>query len=63
MVWIPKCCRRSLYGELHKYLGQVFKELARARQCEVIEGHLGLRAHTHINSAQVFSGADSRVYQ
>ena len=40
VVWIPKYRRKKLYGELRRYLAQVFKDLARARESEVIEGHL-----------------------
>ena len=29
-----------IYGQLRKYLGQVFKDLARSRESEVIEGHM-----------------------
>jgi putative transposase len=47
VVWIPKYRRKALYGELRKYLGQVFKELARARECEVLEGHL-MSDHVHM---------------
>ena len=47
VVWIPKYRRKALYGQLRKYLGQVFKELARARECEVLEGHL-MPDHVHM---------------
>ena len=26
VVWIPRCCKKTLYGQVQKYLGQVFKE-------------------------------------
>ena len=38
--WIPKCRRKVLYGELRKNLGEVFHELARQKECKVLEGHL-----------------------
>jgi putative transposase len=47
VVWIPKYRRKTLYGQLRKYLGQMFKELARNRECEVLEGHL-LVDHVHM---------------
>ena len=47
VVWIPKYRRKTLYGQLRKYLGQVFKELARNRESEVLEGHLMLD-HVHM---------------
>ena len=47
VVWIPKYRRKSLYGQLRKYLGQVLRELARARECEVLEGHM-MADHVHM---------------
>ena len=47
VVWIPKYHRKALYGQLRRYLGQVFKELARTRESEVLEGHL-LPDHVHM---------------
>ena len=47
IVWIPKYRKKSLFGELRKYLGQVFRDLARSRESEVIEGHL-LSDHVHM---------------
>ena len=40
VVWIPKCRRKQLYGELRKNLGEVFRELARQKESRVLEGHL-----------------------
>lgn len=28
VVFTPKCCRKALYGELRRYLGEVFRKLA-----------------------------------
>lgn len=50
VVWIPKYSRKTLYGELRKYLGQVFKDLTRSSECEVIEGHM-MSDHVHIGPA------------
>ncbi|GAB6905318.1 transposase [Desulfosarcina cetonica] len=47
ITWIPKCRRKSLYGELRKYLGKVFRELARQKECEILEGHL-MEDHVHM---------------
>ena len=47
VVWIPKCRKKKLYGQLRKELGTVFHELARQKECRVIEGHL-LRDHVHM---------------
>ena len=47
LVWIPKYRKKVIYGELRKYLGEIFRELARQKECEVIEGHL-MADHVHI---------------
>ena len=40
VVFIPKCRRKMLYGEIRKQLGVIFHELARQKECQIIEGHL-----------------------
>ena len=40
VVWVPKYRRKSLYEELRRYLGEVFRDLARQRESRVEEGHL-----------------------
>lgn len=40
VVWIPKCRRKVLYGELRKHLGEILRELARQKECRILEGHL-----------------------
>ena len=50
VVWIPKCRRKVLYSYIRKYLGDVFHDLARQRECEIIEGHLCLD-HVHMCTA------------
>jgi REP element-mobilizing transposase RayT len=47
VVWIPKCRRKTLYGQVRKYLGEVFRDLARAKESEVLEGHL-MPDHVHM---------------
>jgi putative transposase len=47
VVWIPKCRKKMLYGELRKYLGETFRDLAVQKDCNVIEGHL-LPDHVHM---------------
>ena len=47
VVWIPKCRKKALYGELRKYLGETFCDLAVQKECNVIEGHL-LPDHVHM---------------
>jgi len=47
VVWIPKYLKKTLYGQLRQYLGEVLKELARSRECEVLEGHI-MPDHVHM---------------
>ncbi len=47
VVWIPKCRRKTLYGQLLKHLGQVFRELARRKESRLEEGHL-MVDHVHM---------------
>ncbi len=47
VVWIPKCRRKMLYGQLRIHPGEVFHELARQKECKVLEGHLQLD-HIHM---------------
>ena len=47
VVWIPKYRRKILYGQLRKNLGEVLHELARQKECKILEGHLQ-PDHIHI---------------
>ena len=47
VVFIPKYRKKSIYGALRKHLGEIFRELAQQRDCEVVEGHLMID-HVHI---------------
>ena len=47
VVWIPKCRKKTLYGQLRKNLGEVLHELARQKESKVLEGHLQ-PDHVHI---------------
>ena len=47
VVWIPKYRKKSIYGNLRKSLGDIFRELATQKECKVIEGHL-MSDHVHI---------------
>ena len=47
VVFVPKRRRKVLFGELRKALGPVFHELARQKECTIIEGHL-MPDHVHI---------------
>ena len=47
VVFIPKCRRKTLYGELRRALGPVFRSLAEQKECKVEEGHL-MPDHVHM---------------
>ena len=47
VVFIPKCRRKVLYGQIRRELGAVFRELARQKECEIMEGHL-MVDHVHM---------------
>ena len=47
VVFIPKCRRKTLYGELRNYLGDVFHRLAQQRESRILEGHL-MPDHVHM---------------
>jgi putative transposase len=47
VVFIPKCRRKTLYGELRVHLGEVFQKLASQKENRVEEGHL-LPDHVHM---------------
>lgn len=47
IIFVPKYRRKTMFLELRQYLGPVFHELARQKECQIIEGHL-LVDHVHI---------------
>jgi putative transposase len=47
VVFIPKCRRKKLYGELRNHLGAVFRALAEHKECKIEEGHL-MADHVHM---------------
>ncbi len=47
IVWIPKYRKKVLYKELRQYLGEIFRNLAKQKECEIIEGHL-MSDHVHM---------------
>ena len=47
VVFIPKCRRKVLYGQLRKHLGEVFQKLAGQKESRVEEGHLMID-HVHM---------------
>lgn len=47
VVWIPEYRKKSIYAELRQYLGEVFRDLARQKECAILEGHL-MSDHVHM---------------
>ena len=47
VIFIPKRRRRTLYGELRKHLGEVFRKLAAQKESQIVEGHL-MPDHVHL---------------
>ena len=47
VVFIPKCRRRTLYGELRRNLREVFHDLASQKESRIEEGHL-MPDHVHM---------------
>jgi putative transposase len=47
VVFIPKCRRKVLYGEVRRQLGALFRTLAEQRESAVEEGHL-MPDHVHM---------------
>ena len=47
VVFIPKCRRKTLYVELRRHLGEVFRKLATQKESRIEEGHL-MPDHVHM---------------
>ena len=47
VVFIPKYRRKTLYGELRQHLGEVFRNLAKQKECTIVEGHI-MPDHVHM---------------
>ena len=47
VIFIPKRRRRTLYGELRKHLGEVFRKFAAQKESQIVEGHL-MPDHVHM---------------
>ena len=40
VIFVPKYRRKVMFGEIRKFLGPVFHELARQKECRIVEGYL-----------------------
>ncbi len=47
VVFIPKCRRKTLYVQLRRHLGEVFRKLAEQKESRILEGHL-MPDHVHM---------------
>ena len=47
VIFIPKYRRKVLYGTIREHLGEIFRRLARQKECEIEEGHLS-PDHVHM---------------
>ena len=47
VVFVPKYRRKAMFGEIRKFLGPLFHELARQKECRIVEGHL-MPDHVHM---------------
>lgn len=47
VVFVPKYRRKVMFLEIRQFLGPVFHELARQKECRIVEGHL-LPDHVHM---------------
>jgi REP-associated tyrosine transposase len=64
LVFIPKCRRKTLYAELRRHLGEVFRKLAAHKESRIEEGHL-MPDHVHMmmDPAEIRGLAGGRLYQ
>ena len=47
VVFVPKRRRAVLWGNIRQQLGVIFHELARQKECEILEGHI-MKDHVHM---------------
>ncbi|MBP9778226.1 MAG: IS200/IS605 family transposase [Rickettsiaceae bacterium] len=47
LIFVPKYRKKVLYGKIRQYLGPVFHELAKQKDCKILEGHM-VQDHVHM---------------
>ena len=47
VVFIPKRRKKMIFGAIRKHLGEILRELAVQKECQIVEGHL-MSDHVHI---------------
>ena len=60
VVFVPKCRRKTLYMELRRHLGEVFRRLAQQKESRLEEGHR-MPDHVHMMIAIAPKYAVSQV--
>jgi putative transposase len=61
VVFIPKYRRKTLYGESRPSVGGIFQELARQKECRIVEGHL-LADHVHMCLDTTWRDSSARLW-
>ena len=57
VVFVPKRRRKTIFGQTHRQLGQIFHVLARRKECQIVEGNLmSVHVHVHGDSPQALGG-------
>ena len=57
VVFVPKRRRKTLFGTIRRKLGPMFHELARQKECRIVEGHLLADVHMCIEIPPKFAVA------
>lgn len=47
VVFIPKRRKKAIFGAIRKHLGEILHELAKQKECKILEGHL-MSDHVHM---------------
>ena len=47
VVFVPKYRKKVLYGQIRRFLGPLFHDLANHRSCKILEGHM-VQDHVHM---------------
>ena len=47
VVFIPKRRKKMIFAAIRKHVGDILRELAEQKECQIVEGHLMLD-HVHI---------------
>ena len=47
VVFVPKYRKKAIFGAIREHLGAIFHEMARQKECRIVEGHL-MRDHVHM---------------